>query len=48
MLAKLPSSEFQPNQVIFVRDDKDQLKPAKIIMKSSYGTYKIKVYGAKD
>lgn len=24
------------------------LQPAKIIVKSSYGTYKIKVYGSKD
>lgn len=48
MLGKVPVVDFQPNKVVFVKDNKENLKPAKIVMKSGYGTYKIKVYGSKD
>ncbi len=48
MLSKLPITDYLPNQVVLIRDNKDQLRPAKIIIKSSYGTYKIKLYGARD
>ena len=33
---------------MFVSDAKGNLKPARIVKKSSYGTYRIKFYGSKD
>ncbi len=33
---------------MFVNDAKEQIKPARIVKKTSYGTYKVKMYGAKD
>lgn len=48
MIDKIPKIDFRPNQIVFIKDSKFSYKPAKIISKCGYGTYKIKVYGVKD
>lgn len=50
MYEKVPVRDYEPNQVVFVKSEqsKDSWRPAKIVIKSGYGTYKVKIYGVKD
>lgn len=50
MHQKVPTRDYEPNQVVFLKTEqpRDSWRPAKIVIKSGYGTYKVKVYGVKE
>jgi hypothetical protein len=47
-LPSLSIKDYKTNQIVFIKSSNQNSKPAKVIQKSSYGTYLIKIYGNKD
>ena len=41
------SREFEKDEVVICKNDKEEIQPGKIIVKSSFGTYKIRIFGSK-